>query len=30
MEDGFRPSGIIHMWDDGTPRIAYEWFEGIE
>lgn len=27
---GFCRSGIIYMCDDGTPRIAYEWYEGIE
>lgn len=27
---GFCRSGIVYMCDDGTPRIAYEWFEGIE
>lgn len=27
---GFRSSGTIYMCDDGTPRIAYEWYEGIE
>ena len=27
---GFRESGVVYMCDDGTPRIAYEWYEGIE
>ena len=27
---GFRESGVVYMHDDGTPRIAYEWFEGME
>ena len=26
---GFRESGVVYMHDDGTPRIAYEWYEGI-
>lgn len=29
-KSGFRPSGVIYMCDDGTPRIAYEWYEGME
>ena len=27
---GFCESGVVYMCDDGTPRIAYEWYEGIE
>ena len=27
---GFQKSGIVWMHDDGTPRIAYEWYEGIQ
>ena len=26
-ESGFLRSGVIFMCDDGTPRIAYEWYE---
>lgn len=29
-KSGFCRSGIIYMCDDGTPRIAYEWYEGIQ
>lgn len=29
QKHGFRESGVVYMHDDGTPRIAYEWFEGI-
>ena len=29
QKHGFRPSGVVYMCDDGTPRIAYEWYEGI-
>ena len=29
-KNGFRRSGIVYMCDDGTPRIAYEWYEGME
>ena len=29
-KSGFCCSGIIYMCDDGTPRIAYEWYEGIQ
>ena len=29
-QHGFRESGVVYMFDDGTPRIAYEWFEGIQ
>lgn len=27
---GFVESGVVWMHDDGTPRIAYEWYEGIQ
>ena len=30
VQHGFRESGVVYMHDDGTPRIAYEWFEGME
>ena len=30
VRHGFRESGVVYMFDDGTPRIAYEWFEGME
>ena len=30
VQHGFRESGVVYMFDDGTPRIAYEWFEGIQ
>ena len=30
QKHGFRESGVVYMHDDGTPRIAYEWFEGIQ
>ena len=30
VKHGFRESGVVYMFDDGTPRIAYEWFEGIQ
>ncbi len=29
-KSGFCRSGIIYMCDDGTPRVAYEWYEGIQ
>ena len=29
LQHGFRESGTVYMHDDGTPRIAYEWYEGI-
>ena len=29
-QHGFRESGVVYMFDDGTPRIAYEWYEGME
>ena len=30
QKHGFCRSGIVYICDDGTPRIAYEWYEGIE
>ena len=30
VQHGFRESGVVYMFDDGTPRIAYEWFAGME
>ena len=30
QKHGFRESGVVYMHSDGTPRIAYEWFEGIQ
>ena len=28
-KNGFLLSGTVYMCDDGTPRFAYEWYEGI-
>jgi hypothetical protein len=30
QKHGFRESGVVYMHDDGTPRIAYEWFADIQ